>query len=139
MPQPRAKTRIRLKDLTDEDKRVLLEEARELAKRNPTDVDGYEDLSDREKSIRALMDARDHLRECPVGTGQDVGRVEGYDSTIPPRPDLGMPARDIAVIRCAECGGATVLDHPLERALEEHELELAQADAVEEGGEVATL
>lgn len=116
-PTAKPKT-ITLADLTDEDRRALLEEAREQAKHNPRDVDGYDELGDRERGIRDLMDARDHLRECPVGLGKELGRIEGYDSRIPPRPDLGQPERFVAVIRCCECGGSTALDAPLEEALE---------------------
>jgi hypothetical protein len=122
-PVTKAKA-ITLADLTDEDRVKLLEEAREAAKTNPTDVEGYNRLSDREQAIRGLMDARDHLRDCPVGVGKELGRIEGYDSRVPPRPDLGQPERFVAVIRCVECGGTSVLEAPLEEALE------AQAAAI---------
>lgn len=118
-PVAKPKT-ITLADLSDEDRTKLLEEAREASKRNPTNVEGYAELSEREQAIRGLMDARDHLRDCPVGLGRELGRVEGYDSRVPPRPDLGQPERFVAVIRCVECGGSTVLEAPLEEALEAH-------------------
>jgi hypothetical protein len=49
------------------------------AKHNPTDVEGYDELTARNKAIRELMDARDHVRGCPVQEGRELGRVEGYD------------------------------------------------------------
>lgn len=113
---------ITLADLSDEDRIALLAQAREEAKRNPVDVDGYAELPDRDKRVRALMDARDHARDCPVALGLELGRVEGYDARKPPRPDLGEPARDVGVIRCIECGGASVLDESIDVAVRGAEL-----------------
>ena len=119
MPQPR-KQRITLADLSSEERGALLADAREASKRNPTDVPGYEDLSHREKAIRTLMDARDHMRGCPVQEGRELGRVEGFDTEQPPDPTIGRPRRQIGVVRCVECGGTTVFKDPpltLEEAL----------------------
>lgn len=117
---------ITLGDLSQEDRKALLEQAREQARHNPTDVDGYERLTAREKAIRALMDARDHARGCPVGDGLELGRVEGYDGRRPPNPAVGKPEEFVGVIRCVECAGATVLEERLEPAIERviSELEL---------------
>jgi hypothetical protein len=121
---PRTATkRVTLGDLSDDDRAALLEEAREAARHNPTNVPGYEELSDQERLIRGLMDARDHLRGCPVQEGRTLGRVEGYDGRKPPNPATGTPERRLAVIRCIECGGTSVLAVPLEEALERAALE----------------
>lgn len=116
-PPAPSTTRITLADLNADDRRELLEAAREEAKHNPTDVPGYEDLSDREKAIRGLMDARDHSRGCPVQTGTTLGRVEGFDGTRPPNPAIGRPAAELGIVRCMECGGQTVLDTTLNVAV----------------------
>lgn len=121
MPPATKPRRITLADLSDEDRKALLSEAREAARFNPTDVEGYDSLAPREKAIRGLMDARDHTRGCPVQEGTELGRIEAYDAYKPRNPDTGEPARTIAVIRCVECGGSSVLadqDGGLEAALE---------------------
>lgn len=115
------KTGITLGDLSEADRRELLAEAKEAAKRNPVEVDGYEALSDREKAIRALMDARDHSRGCPVGEGLELGRIEGHDGRVPPNPAIGQAAYHVAVIRCMECGGETILNGKGSRPLLELE------------------
>lgn len=120
MPPATARRRVTLADLTDEDRRAVLEEAREASKRNPTDVPGYSKLSKAEKAIRDLMDARDHLRGCPVQEGNELGRIEAYDATKPANPAQGTPAAPRCVIRCIECGGASVLVGTLEEALERY-------------------
>jgi hypothetical protein len=125
----KTKTKITLGDLSAADRKDLIEQAREASKRNPTDVDGYDALSERERAIRALMDARDHSRGCPVGNGVELGRVEGYDSRVPPNPALGQAAHEVAVIRCVECGGSTVLDG--RGGLPKLELEPAIKQAIE--------
>lgn len=109
---------ITLADLSDEDRKALVEQAREEAKRNPTDVPGIENLTERELAIRALMDARDHARGCPVQEGRELGRVEGYEGRKPPNPATGEAERFLGVIRCVECGGSTVLDERLDPAVE---------------------
>lgn len=126
-------TGITLGDLTEADRKALLEEAREQAKHNPTDVAGYESLTAREKAIRALMDARDHARGCPVQEGRELGRVEGYEGRRPPNPALGRPEEHVGVIRCVECGGSTVLEERLDAAIERvvDELELEDPTPVE--------
>lgn len=116
------KPRVTLSDLTDEDRRALREELRDDLSRNPTDVEGYDELSDREKGIRALMDARDHLRGCPVSTGERLGRVEAYDARKPANPAKAEPERTLGVVRCIECGGGSVLDESVEEALKRVEL-----------------
>lgn len=110
MPPATRKRRLTLADLSDEDRKALLEDAREAARHNPTDVDGYDELGEREKRIRELMDARDHMRGCPVQEGTTLGRIEGYDAHKPPNPNTGAPGRVVAVIRCLECGGTSVFD-----------------------------
>lgn len=112
------KAKITLADLSDEDQRALMLEAREASKRNPVDVKGFDALTDHEKAVRGLMDARDHQRGCPVQEGAELGRVEGYDARRPADPVSGAPAKDVGVVRCVNCGGATVLDTRLEVALE---------------------
>lgn len=134
MPQPKPR-RITLNDLSDEERSALLEEAREASKRNPTDIDGWAELAPREKVIRGLMDARDHMRGCPVQEGRELGRIEGYDAWRPPNPATGRPPANIAVIRCIECGGSSVLDDPpmtINQAVEEAERELEPAIAGDE-------
>jgi hypothetical protein len=123
MTPPRTESKpITLADLSVEDRKALLEQAREESKRNPRDVNGYHDLSDREQAIRDLMDARDHSRGCPVQEGTALGRVEGYEARRPPNPALGKPEQWLAVIRCVECGGSTVYDGETEeRPLEPFE------------------
>ena len=137
MPQPRTAKRITLGDLSSEARKALLEEAREAAKHNPTDVAGYAELTERERAIRDLMDARDHSRGCPVQEGTELGRVEGMDAYRPGDPNTGRPPATIAVIRCVECGGSSVLDTPptdLETALA-RELEAVPAGAAGEDDE----
>lgn len=107
---PKDKKPITLGDLSDEDRAALVRQAREASKRNSVEVEGYERLTERERAIRALMDARDHSRGCPVGEGEELGRIEGYDSRVPPNPAIGQAAFEVGVIRCVECGGTTVLD-----------------------------
>lgn len=119
---------ITLGDLSQEDRKALLEQAREEAKRNPTDVAGYEELTPRERAIRSLMDARDHSRGCPVQEGRDLGRVEGYEGRKPPNPALGEPEKYLGVVRCIECGGSTILEERLEPAIEAELEELNESD-----------
>lgn len=109
---------ITLGDLSEADRKALLEQAREQAKHNPTDVDGYAALTARNKAIRELMDARDHTRGCPVQEGRELGRIEGYDGRRPPDPALGRPEQFLGVIRCIECGGSSILEERLEPAIE---------------------
>lgn len=117
MPAAKTPARLTLADLTDEDRKALFEEAREASRRNPTDVEGYQALSARERAIRELMDARDHTRGCPVQEGTELGRIEGYDAFKPGNPNTGERPRTIAVIRCVECAGSSVLTEDLEAAL----------------------
>lgn len=112
-----APRRITLADLNDEERTALLSQAREEAKRNPTDVPGYDELSDAEKARRALMDARDHFRGCPVQEGAELGRVEAYDVRVPGNPATGALPTNIGVVRCIECGGTSALTTNLEEAL----------------------
>lgn len=121
---------ITLGDLSQEDRKALLDEAREQAKHNPTDVPGYQSLTAREKAIRALMDARDHTRGCPVQEGEELGRIEGYDGRRPPNPALGKPEQFVGVVRCVECAGATVLEERLEPAIERVIDELGLEDPI---------
>lgn len=109
---------ITLADLSDEDRKALLEQAREEAKHNPRDVEGYAELSDPERAFRELMDARDHIKGCPVAEGTVLGRVEAFNGRRPPNPALGEPERMLGVFRCCECGGSTVREEPLEALLE---------------------
>lgn len=123
MTPPRNAKPITLADLSDEDRKALLEEAREEAKHLPRDVDGYSELTERERAFRELMDNRDHVKGCPVAEGAILGRIEGFDGRQPPNPAIGEPEKLRAVIRCIDCGGASVLEDRLdvavERALEE--------------------
>lgn len=118
---------VTLGDLSEADRKALLEEAREQAKHNPTDVVGYDTLTARNKAIRMLMDARDHSRGCPVQDGRELGRVEGYDGRKPPDPATGQPEKYLGVVRCQECGGSTLLEERLDEAvtrlIDEHGLE----------------
>lgn len=126
---------ITLADLTTEDRKRLLEQAREETKRHPRDVEGYADLSERERGFRELMNRRHHVEGCPVDVGTELGRIEGYDGRIPPDPAIGRPERYVGIVRCCECGGATVLDDPIEPALERALEELAEPAGVTAGGE----
>lgn len=134
---------ITLADLSEADRKQLLEQAREESKHNPRDVPGYDQLSDDEKVIRELMDARDHARGCPVQEGVELGRVEGYDARKPPNPATGEPARYIGVIRCIECGGSTVLDgtggRPLKTIADASQAKRAELAAVGEEAIDTTL
>lgn len=119
---------ITLGDLSEADRKALLEQAREQAKHNPTDVDGYAALTARNKAIRALMDARDHTRGCPVQEGRELGRIEGYEGRRPPDPARGRPEQFLGIVRCIECGGSTVLEESLEPAIERVADELGLED-----------
>lgn len=63
----------------------------------------------RQRRIAALMDDRDHLRNCP-----DPLRVEAYASIRPAQPQNAVPARPVTIVRCQECGGSMVLEQPYE-------------------------
>lgn len=127
MPAATRKPALTLADLSVEDRDALLAQAREEAKHNPR-VDGYDELAPREQAVRDLMDARDHTRGCPVQEGTELGRVEGYDARRPPDPASGAPERWLGVIRCINCGGATVLATTLDVAIEDLETTRADAD-----------
>lgn len=129
--KPAAGKRITLADLSDEDRLALLKDAREEAKRNPTDVPGYDELSDAEKARRSLMDARDHLRGCPVQEGTELGRIEAYDVRRPPNPATGEGPKQLGVVRCIECGGTSALGTNIEDAL----ARLTTADVDDAGDE----
>lgn len=126
---------ITLADLSTEDRKRLLEQAREEAKHNPRDVDGYDELTERERAFRVLGDARDHMRGCPVQTGTELGRVEGFDARKPPSPATGEPERILGVIRCCECGGSTLLDAPIDQAVDEALADLPEPAGVTAGGD----
>jgi hypothetical protein len=139
MPPPRK--RLTLADLSDADRAELEAQAdaraRHAIKRNPTDVEGYDALPAREKAIRTLMDARDHLRDCPVQIGAELGRIEGFDAEQPPNPAIGRPRRMIAVVRCVECGGSTVFkDPPL--TIEEALAGLLEPEPIPAGADTGT-
>lgn len=123
---------ITLADLSEDDRKALLEDAREQAKHNPTDVPGYERLTARNKAIRALMDARDHVRGCPVQEGTELGRIEGYDGRKPPNPAAGQPEKFLGVVRCVECGGSSLLDTTIDAAVEATVAELGLEDPPDE-------
>jgi hypothetical protein len=122
---------ITLADLSDADRRTLLEQARAAARRNPVDVEGYDELSDRERAFRALMDGFDHAKGCPVQEGEVLGRVEGFESRRPPNPATGTPAETVSVLRCCECGGSTVKEGTLDDLVDE---ELENLEPVAAGG-----
>lgn len=139
MPQPR---RITINDLTKEERAALLAEARELSKRNPTDAPGYSKLTKREKAVRALMDARDHMRGCPVQEGTILGRIEGFDAERPPDPTKMRPAQMIGVVRCVECGGSSVFKDPpltIDEAIAAAEAEAAAEAAAQPAQELVPV
>jgi hypothetical protein len=126
---------ITLADLSDEDRKALLEQAREESRHNPRDVEGYDELTDRERAFRELMDGRDHVKGCPVQEGARLGRIEGFEARKPPNPAIGEPERILGVLRCIDCGGSSVLDTPLEEAVERAIEGLPEPAGVAAGGD----
>jgi hypothetical protein len=95
---------VTLDELSPEARAQLLEEAKASidAAALPTDEEAAG--AARNAQLGALMDPRDHLRDCPMD-----GRYEAYGDRRPAKPDQGVPAEDVTVVRCIECGGTNVL------------------------------
>lgn len=106
MPQPKAPPKVTLDQLDDGARALLLAElqAQQATARAAVAVEGDRQIAARTAAIASLMHDRDHLRDCPGG------RVEAYEARRPPQPSKAMPAADVTVVRCIECGGSTVLE-----------------------------
>lgn len=48
-----------------------------------------------------------HRRGCPVEAGRST-RMETHKDRTPANPEEGIPARDVLVVRCIECGESDV-------------------------------
>ena len=95
---------VSLDDLSPEARAQLLKQAKaEIDGAPATDTD--EAAEARRLQLAAEMDPRDHLRDCPMD-----GRYEAYGDRKPAKPDHGIPAQDVTVIACLECGGRLVKD-----------------------------
>jgi hypothetical protein len=77
--------------------------------------------------VRGLIHDRDHLVDCP-----NDGRVEFYPHRIPAKPNDGIPAEDVTVARCIECGGSSVVREPFGVVLARVEEDAADRLASEE-------
>lgn len=101
------KQKVTLDDLSPADReRLLVEAAGTIA--SDDDVRQQAETAraaERNAAIAALLDDRDHLRGCPAD-----GRVEAYGDRKPANPARAIPAKDVTVIRCIECGGSTVIE-----------------------------
>jgi hypothetical protein len=100
-PAPRKK--ITLEDLDDEARAELLAQLKGDGEVRQTVAEQL--ARERDARLREQIDLRDHLRHCPMD-----GRVEAYPHTRPAKPQQGLPARPVTVVRCIECGGTTVLE-----------------------------
>lgn len=80
-------------------------------------------VADLESGFAAKLEDRDHSRGCPVVDG-DGGRVEGYPSVKPAQPSNGVPAKQVTVVRCIECGGHVVVESDFETVIAEIESEV---------------
>lgn len=135
---PPVKKKVNLDDLSAADRERLLADARTTAE---VDASGRREeiaavetrkADARNAAIASFMSDRDHLRDCPGG------RVEAYAATRPPQPAKGLPAAEVTIVRCVECGGATVKDQSYAitvAAIEE--AEAAAAADVDETAEAA--
>jgi hypothetical protein len=118
-----------LADLSDEDRAALRAEldAEQLADITAKISDVERGAAAKLRAFAALMDPRDHLRNCPAEDG--TGRFEYYAETKPAQPQKALPAQPVTVIRCIECGGSTVLERSYPVVLAE--IEGALLDEVE--------
>lgn len=96
-------------------------------------AEGDRQVAARTAAIAAMMHDRDHLRDCPGG------RVEAYEARRPPQPSKALPATDVTVVRCIECGGSTVIEQPypatlaqIDQSTAAHLEKAATADITEE-------
>jgi hypothetical protein len=90
--------------LTDEDRaRIHAEVEAERQAAAASTGDARADA--RMRAIAGLMEPRDHARECPMLPH----RTEAYTGRVPPRPQDGIPARDVTVVRCQDCGESLVV------------------------------
>jgi hypothetical protein len=106
-PEPANTGAVTLDQLDPEARAALLAEASaQLTADSAVKLEGAEAEASarRVEALAELLDDRDHLRGCPGG------RVEAYAARKPPRPNDGIPAADVTVVRCVECGGSTVLE-----------------------------
>lgn len=124
-PPPAPSQPVSLADLSPEDRARLVAEleSNEQAKRNAMD-DAHARIADaRQEAIAELIPDRAHLEGCPGG------RVEAYESRRPPNPKQGIPAADVTVARCVECGGSTVKDQPYAETVKQLDQKVAAAIA----------
>lgn len=112
------KAGLSLADLTPEAREELLAQARQGG--TAVDPDTVAKAALRDDQLKELLRSRDHMDGCPVDTtGQ--GRVESYASRRPAKPDEAIPAKDVTVIRCIECGGSRVIEKSYEEVVAEIE------------------
>lgn len=108
-------------------KKQIADLERRLAEANAGNAADDVDLDDlgrrRQEQIRALLDPRDHMRDCPMD-----GRVEAYGARKPAKPDQAIPAADVTVVRCVECAGSLVLDEPFPDVVARLQAELGEGD-----------
>lgn len=119
-----------LADLSDEDRAALRSEFE--AEQQAANVAKLSDVervaAAKMHAFAALMDPRDHLRNCPAEDG--AGRFEYYAETKPAQPQKAQPAQPVTVVRCIECGGSTVIERPYPVVMAEIEdslLDVAEA------------
>jgi len=58
---------------------------------------------------RPALAERAHMENCPGIDGS--ARIEEFDARRPARPDQAVPAQDVTVTRCIECGGSSVKEN----------------------------
>lgn len=87
--------------------RIKALEAENAALRSGATIDAEDDDAARRRTeqIADLMDPRDHMRECPMD-----GRFEAYAARKPANVEQAIPAKDVTIVACIECGGRVVLD-----------------------------
>lgn len=105
MPTARSQ-KVTLDQLDDDARAALLAELARTQTATTTQAvaEGDRLAAARQAAIGDLMHDRDHLRDCPKG------RVEAYEARRPPQPSRAIPATDVTVVRCMECGGSTVIE-----------------------------
>lgn len=110
------RTKVKLEDLSPEDREALLAEMRE----QEAELDSaaaLEAATDRDLRIRELLlEYEVHLRGCPFK--EQLGRVEADRAVRPANPEKAIPATAMTQLRCLECGGAYAVEgEPAEHGL----------------------
>lgn len=85
-------------------------------------------VQQRDRLLAQLMQPGDHLPRCPCTdpTGQQL-RVEASGQTIPADPRRSLPAQDVTVVACLECGGRSVVPTAYSTVIQNIEDQLAAA------------